>query len=303
LQETHALGSDYKFWRNQWGDDLWLSYGSSNSAGVAILRGMFKGKILKSNVHSFGRWIILVVEIDDNIVILGNIYGYNNKVENQTLLQSFEEEISGMLLTFSNANLVLGGDWNTISDPLLDCLPPRQVRQYSFSYISDLCLHLNCLDEWRDRNPSKVEFTWSNKDGSRQSRIDFWLLSKELAQNVKEIDIIPSILADHKMIHVMFDFDSLAEKRSGFNYWKLNNSLIGNEQFQKDVKNIIKESYSKANASKMFGKHWEFMKYSVRKYAIRFGKELAKARRVKEDSIIKQFILIYEKHNSSQIVS
>jgi len=53
----------------------------------------------------------------------------------------------------------------------------------------------------------------------------------------------------------------------------------------------------------MFGKHWEFMKYSVRKYAIRFGKELAKARRVKEDSIIKQFILIYEKHNSSQIVS
>ncbi|XDV25920.1 hypothetical protein PO909_029746 [Leuciscus waleckii] len=113
LQETHALGSDYKFWRNQWGDDLWLSYGSSNSAGVAILRGMFKGKILKSNVHSSGRWIILIVEIDDNIVILGNIYGYNNKAENQTLLQNFEEEISGMLLTFSNANLVLGGDWNT----------------------------------------------------------------------------------------------------------------------------------------------------------------------------------------------
>lgn len=51
----------------------------------------------------------------------------------------------------------------------------------------------------------------SNKDGSRQSRIYFWPLSKELAQKVKEIDIIPSIHTDHKIIHVMFGFDSLAE--------------------------------------------------------------------------------------------
>lgn len=133
--------------------------------GVAILRGLFKGKILKSNVHSSGRWIILVVEIDDNSVILGNIYGYNNKVENQSLLQSFEEEISVMLLTFSNVNLILGGDWNTISDPLLDCLPPRPNF---FSYISDFCLHLNCLDEWRNKNSGKVDITWSNKDGSKK---------------------------------------------------------------------------------------------------------------------------------------
>lgn len=100
LQETHALGTDYTFWRNQWRDNLWLSCASSNSAGVAILKGMFKGKILKSNVHLSGRWVILVLETEGNIVILGNIYGYNNKNENQTLLQSFEEEVSRLLSKF-----------------------------------------------------------------------------------------------------------------------------------------------------------------------------------------------------------
>lgn len=70
----------------------------------------------------------------------------------------------------------------------------------------------------------------------KKSRIDFWLLSKELVQKVKELDIIPSILTDHKMIHVMIGFDSLAGKRSGFNYWKLNNSLIVHERFQKLLK-------------------------------------------------------------------
>lgn len=46
------------------------------------------------------------------------------KLQIEALFQSFEEEISGMLLIFSNANFVLGGDSKTISAPFLDCLPP-----------------------------------------------------------------------------------------------------------------------------------------------------------------------------------
>lgn len=36
------------------------------------------------------------------------------KLQIKALLQSFEEEISGMLLIFSNANFVLGGDSKTM---------------------------------------------------------------------------------------------------------------------------------------------------------------------------------------------
>lgn len=46
IQETHASMSDYNFWKSQWGDDLWMSYGTNHSAGVATLKGRLhlKGK-------------------------------------------------------------------------------------------------------------------------------------------------------------------------------------------------------------------------------------------------------------------
>lgn len=295
LQENHTLWTEFKLLEKSLGGDLWLSYGSSNSVGVAILKGKFKGKILKTNIHSFGRWVILVLGLDGNIFILGNVYGHNNKTDNQSLLQNFKEEISRMLVVFPSDELILGGDWNTINDPLLDCLPPRRVGQHYFSDIENLCLHFNCCDEWRKRNPSQFKFTWSSKDGFKQSRIDFWLVSEELRTKVKEIDMIPSILTDHKFIFVKICFNVLSERPFKFNYWKLNNSLLDNGQFTKKI-----ESY-KAVATKEYGQHWEFMKYKVRKFAVTFGKELAKARRTKEESIIRHIILICEKHDLSQI--
>ncbi len=56
IQETHASLSDYNFWKSQWGDDLWMSYGSNRAAGVAILKGTFKGKNIQTNIHDSGRY-------------------------------------------------------------------------------------------------------------------------------------------------------------------------------------------------------------------------------------------------------
>lgn len=83
---------------------------------------------MKSKAHVFGRWVILVVELMDIIFILGNIYGRNNSSGNRALFQEFEEESSIFLTTFPNAKLILGGDWNSIKDLLLDCIPPRPIR-------------------------------------------------------------------------------------------------------------------------------------------------------------------------------
>lgn len=137
------------------------------------MRGKFNGSVLKSKAHVFGRWLILVVKLMDIIFILGNIYATNNSSRNRTLFQEFEEEISTFLRTFANAKLILGGDWNSIKDPLLDCIPPRPVRVNNTTEFNNLCLSLNCFDIWRHRNPDKMHFTWYTKDMTKQSRIDF----------------------------------------------------------------------------------------------------------------------------------
>ncbi len=56
IQETHLSLSDYNFWKSQWGDDLWMSYGSNPAAGVAILKGTFKGKMIQTNIHDSGQY-------------------------------------------------------------------------------------------------------------------------------------------------------------------------------------------------------------------------------------------------------
>ena len=40
-----------------------ITYGSSKSAGVSILKGSFQGKILKNRPigHDSGRWIVIVI--------------------------------------------------------------------------------------------------------------------------------------------------------------------------------------------------------------------------------------------------
>ena len=43
LQETHSCEDDRKFWKSQWGDHIYLSHASTNSAGVALLFNKFKG--------------------------------------------------------------------------------------------------------------------------------------------------------------------------------------------------------------------------------------------------------------------
>ncbi len=252
LQETHATTSDFVFWKNQWGSDIWLAHGSNKSAGVADLKGNYKGKILKSKAHSHGRWLILVVEDDSNVLILGNIYGDNYTLQNMMLLQNFREEILDFFKIYPNAQLILGGDWNTINDPFLNCFPPRISRQSQYTDIFNLCSQSNCRDEWRHRNLDKIDFTWSNKDRSIQSRIDFWLTSVELGNQIQQTDIVPSVFSDHKMIHLVISLGDTRTRGSNFNYWKLNNSLLEDVQFKDKVKSVIKRCYNNAKISGLY---------------------------------------------------
>lgn len=59
IQESHACEADVTFWRSQWGNDVWFSFGTNKSAGVLVLKGKFKGRIHSKQTDTEGRWIIL----------------------------------------------------------------------------------------------------------------------------------------------------------------------------------------------------------------------------------------------------
>lgn len=61
------------------------------------------------------------------------------------------------------------------------------------------------------------------------------------------------------------------------------------------AKLIINECWIKAKTLKSYGTHWEYMKYKIRRLAIQRGKDIAQAKRIKEDFITKEIIKMYGK--------
>jgi len=61
---------------------------------------------------------------DDKILILGNVYGYNNSLENNNLIEYIENIFIGWLNKYPNAILIVGGDFNIILNGTMDKWPP-----------------------------------------------------------------------------------------------------------------------------------------------------------------------------------
>lgn len=105
-----------------------------------------------------------------------------------------------------------------------DRWPPRTDNMAS--ELSNVCLRLNIIDIWRYNNPQSLMYTWSNRDRSQQSRIDFWLISEHIKERVEFVTIEPSVLTDHKGISIQINVLACQSSRVKRGYWKLNNSLL-----------------------------------------------------------------------------
>ena len=76
----------------------------------------------------------------------------------------------------------------------------------------------------------------------------------------------------------MFSCFKNKESSRGRGLWKFNNSLIENEEYALQIKKFILD-----NLNELFNENilddqvnWEYLKYNIRKYTIKFSKELAK---------------------------
>ncbi len=84
-------------------------------------------------------------------LIIVNIYGFNSKSQNDDLLNSLEEKLINWLAKFPNAYLIIGGDFNIVSDEIWDRGAPGRppnVNSTSKSFMEQL----DVTDIWRDKH-------------------------------------------------------------------------------------------------------------------------------------------------------
>lgn len=291
LRETHSCKDDRKFWKSQRGDQLYLSHASNDSAGVAILFNKFKGDILETHSSEEGRWIILVLKVNNIILIVNNNYGHNNNALAKHMFVQLTVNLIKLKEKYKEAHLIIGGDLNDTADDLMDRLPARMPSSSRFNVISYLSEHLNVIDAWHYIHPYQKELE-SNASGSLQSRIDVLLISSYAMQYVSDITHTYAPFSDHKMIVISF-INPLEKKATLRGYWKLNCNLLKNEAFCNSVKALAGNIFNGKELSNI--QKWEFFKFKIRESAIRHSKEMKKRSNLEETGIMKELNILVNK--------
>ena len=181
-------------------------------------------------------------------------------------------------VTDADRSIIVGGDFNVILDQDLDGRGGIKKRKDSVRYVEDMIIEHDLVDIWRIRNPTDTRFTWRQKSPLIQRRLDYWLISNDLQEDVESVEIKSAIRSDHSAITL--SVNGLEENERGPSFWKFNSTLINDQEYcdllRSEYKNWL-EDFNGVNDKRVL---WDLIKYKIRQRTIIYSK--AKARKKRE---------------------
>ena len=78
------------------------------------------------------------------------------------------------------SNLILGGDWNCVVNVHYDVQGTRSKFYKKPRNFCKLLKRYSLCDIWRRTNPLSRQFTWRNSSLKLASRLDYWLVNKNV---------------------------------------------------------------------------------------------------------------------------
>lgn len=275
LQETYGTSQIENMWRNQWGGNILFSNGTNHARGVALLvRAGFDANITNVITDNIGRMMLVDINIQGTPFKILNLYAPNTELGQY----HFSRYIKNNLNTNVNPHekLIIGGDFNIILDTNLD--RKGGTMQFSRKHdeivdnLEDIMNYFELNDIWRVRNPTTKRFTWRQKTPPIYSRLDRWLISDILSDTVEETDILPGVRSDHSIITLHLSSSKNTHQGKGF--WKLNNSFLNEDKYIRGITENVKQWELDSHGMNARMK-WEFTKYKVKQFSIKYGKEKA----------------------------
>ena len=165
------------------------------------------------------------------------------------MINSFFVELEKVIKQFEQETLIIGGDFNTVIDNLKDKKNGRSdTNKKNRININSLINEYDLNDIWRIFNNDDSHFTWhSNHRPPIFCRLDYFLTSSNIINKTSKCKITSGIRSDHSIVY--FTLNPISEPR-GPGYFKLNNSIILNQDYQHIIRESIK-NISEINKLKM----------------------------------------------------
>ena len=271
LQEVHCIPETINLWTSEWGGKWEYDCGTSNSRGVSVLYNPRKVFVKNCITSGEGRYIILDLQVEDECITVVNVYGPNEDDP------TFFQDVFTKAQQFNNANMIIGGDFNTVLDGKLDrnC---GEDNKKSSRFLNDYIEENEMADVWRNMHPESKIYTWMRRGRTvgaiQASRIDYFLLNGAMRQMVDECEISAGCRSDHSLVTC-----SLSSKTAprGPGSWKMNTEILFEEEFKELVENTVEEcSKLKYDPTEM----WETFKGEMAKKTKKYCKDRAQKNKV-----------------------
>ena len=152
----------------------------------------------------------------------------------------FFAQVAEMVNYFENDTKIIGGDFNLVLNVALDKRGGRpQTHVKCKKYVEKMMDENDLHDVWRREHPTEFGYTWkSYKQPYIYCRLDFFLITFNLVGINRGNKIIPGFKSDHNAVLLPLTLDS---SKRGPGFWKLNCSLLEDEQYIIKITKCINE--------------------------------------------------------------
>ena len=181
-----------------------------------------------------GRFLICDIRTNGIYLTIANLYAPNDDSK------SFFTNCFDHLRDFKGDDVIIGEDFNLVLDVEKDKKGGlAKTHKQSASVVHDALTEFDLVDIWRTFNPDGRRYTWRRKTPKIHCQLDFFLVRQSIATITQTIDIVPGYKTDHSMIALII---SLHSNQRGNGFWKLNTSLLSDEDYVKLIKSTIHQT-------------------------------------------------------------
>ena len=145
------------------------------------------------------------------------------------MLTAIKEEI--------NSNTIIVGDFDTPLSPM-DRSTKMKINKETQA-LNDTLNNMDLIDIYRTFYPKTAEYTFFSSAPGTFSRIDHILSHKSSLGKFKKIEIVSSIFSDHNAMRLDINYRKKSVKST--NTWRLNNTLLNNQEITEEIKEEIKK--------------------------------------------------------------
>ena len=134
---------------------------------------------------------------------------------------------------------ILVGDFNVPLNFARDTNCINDTRKRAREKIHEKMLDQNLIDIFRTKKGNREFFTYSNREESKKSRLDYFLVSENLVQNVPKVGHGIYFRSDHRSIDLHIDFSNI---KSGKKRWRFSPSMRADESLKAKITRELYES-------------------------------------------------------------